>query len=607
MQREFILFILVSIRVTAMLVSSPVFSMRQIPSFIKVALSLIIGYMMSTAINTANFILPGSTLELLIICSKEIILGLIIGFIATLIFNAVKGSAHMIDFGIGFSMSSYYDPSTASNSTVLERLFNWIALILFLTFNFHHVLIEAIIKSFEIVPPGAMNFGSNVFSHLVSVFAHSFLISIQLAAPILIVLFLTDFTLGLISRAVPQIHIFILGMPIKVLVGLLAISIILPGLARIYIKTFEGISTDLLKFFNMFPALLMFANDDKTEEPTGKKLSDARKKGQIPKSIDLNSAVVLLFVMFAFNLFGDSLYTNGRLFIIESYKYLTKEIMNNGDVLSLFLFMIKNGATAALPIVLTVLVIGVASNLLQSGFIITSESIKPKFEKINPIQGFKRFFSKRSFVELLKSIAKVTLVAYVAYGFISSKMNDILKTSDLNPNGIFPFVKSITDSGLSRIVVTMLLIGIIDFVFQRRQYKKDLRMTKQEIKEEFKQMEGNPEIKSKIKQKQREMSMRRMMQEVPKATVVVTNPTHFAVALKYEKNESAAPVVVAKGADLVALKIKEIAKENKVPIVENKQLARTLYASVEINEIIPADLYQAVAEIIAYVYSMKNM
>lgn len=607
MEINFILFFLVSIRVVAMLISSPVFSMSQIPAFIKVAISLIIGYMMSITMNVASFIMPASNIEFLLVCSKELLIGLIIGFIATLIFNAVRSSAYLIDFSIGFSMSGYYDPSTSSSSTVLERLFNWIALMLFLTFNFHHVLIEAIIKSFEIIPPGTMTYGSNAFTHLVDVFGQSFLTSIQLAAPIIIVLFLTDFILGLISRTVPQIHVFILGMPIKVLVGLLAISIILPGLVRIYLKTFEGMSGDIIKFFNMFPVLFLFANDDKTEEPTGKKLSDAKKKGQIPKSVDLNSAIILLFVMFAFNMFGDSFYTNGRMFIIESYKYLTTEVMSNGDVISIFLFMTKNGVVAALPIVLTVLVIGVAGNLVQSGFVITSESIKPKFEKINPIQGFKRFFSKRSLVELLKSIAKVSVVAYVAYSFISSRMNDILKTSDLNPGGIFPFVKDITDSGLSRVVIVMLIIGIIDFVFQRRQYKKDLRMTKQEVKEEFKQMEGNPEIKSKIKQKQREMSMRRMMQEVPKATVVVTNPTHYAVALKYDKGENSAPVVIAKGADLVAQRIKEIAKENSVPILENKQLARTLYARVEINEVIPVELYQTVAEIIAYVYSMKKM
>jgi flagellar biosynthetic protein FliR/FlhB len=320
MQTNFILFFIVSIRVVAMLISSPVFSMRQIPALVKVGLSLIMGYMMTSTMTAANYVMPTSNIDFIVVCSKELLIGLAIGFIATLIFNTVRASAQLMDFSIGFSMSQYYDPSTSSSSTVLERLFNWIALILFLTFNFHHVLIEAIIKSFEIIPPGVMTMDSNVFTHLVSVFTHSFLISIQLAAPIVIVLFLTDFTLGLISRAVPQIHIFILGMPIKVLVGLLAITIILPGLTRIYVKTFEGISGDILKFFNMFPVLFLFANPDKTEDPTSKKLSDAKKKGQIPKSVELNSAIILLFVMIIFNIYGDSLYTNGRLFIIESFK-----------------------------------------------------------------------------------------------------------------------------------------------------------------------------------------------------------------------------------------------------------------------------------------------
>jgi flagellar biosynthetic protein FliR/FlhB len=237
----------------------------------------------------------------------------------------------------------------------------------------------------------------------------------------------------------------------------------------------------------------------------------------------------------------------------------------------------------------------------------TAESLKPKFEKIYPLEGAKRFFSKRTLVELLKSMVKIGLISYISFSFVSTKVNDILKTCDMSPKGIFPFVKSITDSQLTRLVLFMFVVGIIDFIFQKRQFKKDMRMTKQEVKEEYKQMEGDPQIKSKIRQKQREMATRRMMHEVPKATVVVTNPTHFAVALSYNKDVASAPVVVAKGADLIALKIKEIAKENNVPIVENKPLARALYAKADIDQQVPVELYQAVAEIIAYVYSMKKM
>lgn len=605
METTFIMFFIVSIRVIAMLISSPVFSLKQIPSIIKVGLSLIIGYMIVSVLSFKN--VPQNFIELLLACGKELIIGLSIGFIANMIFNAIRTSGHLIDFSIGFSMSQYYDPSTAGNSTPIERFTNWLGVIIFLTFNFHHVVISAVIKSFEVIPPGNAAINLNSISIVFETFYKSFLIGVQLAAPIVIVLFITDFTLGLISRTVPQIHVFLLGMPIKVLIGLLALSAILPGLTKIYIKGFESISTDILKYFNSLPFLILMATDDKTEEPTYKKLQDARKKGQVPKSVDLNSAFILLFVTIVLSLYGDLIFINGKNFIIQCFNFFNIETLSNANVRQVFSFMLKNGLIAAAPIVLTVMTIGIVSNIAQSGFIITEEGIKPKLERINPISGFKRIFTKRTLVELLKSILKIALISYTSYSFIKGNIFDILKTSDLNAKGIYPFVKNLVNSELVKLVIVVLFIGIGDYIFQRRQYKKEMRMTKQELKEEYKQMEGDPQIKSRIKQRQREMAMRRMMHEVPNATVVVTNPTHFAVALRYEKNKDSAPIVVAKGADLVAMRIKDIAKENNVPIVENKNLARTLFARVDINESIPVELYQAVAEIIAYIYSLKKI
>jgi flagellar biosynthetic protein FliR/FlhB len=396
-------------------------------------------------------------------------------------------------------------------------------------------------------------------------------------------------------------------MPIKVLVGLMAIATILPALTRIYVKAFDNMAVDILKYLNTFPFIMLMASDDKTEEPSSKKLSDARKKGQVPKSNDLNSGLILLFITIVFSVYGDKLFTNGRIFINQCFALLSIQNLDIASVRNIFVFMIKNGLIAAAPIILTVMTVGVISNIAQTGFLVSSGGLKPKLDKLNPIQGFKRFFSKRTVMEFLKTLMKITLISYVAYSFVKGKIFEILKTSDLNPNGIYPFVKSITDSQLIRMVIVILLIGITDYIFQKRQFKKEMRMTKQEVKEEYKQMEGDPQIKSKIRQKQREMATRRMMHEVPKATVVVTNPTHFAVALKYEKGEDSAPIIIAKGADLIALKIKEIAKENNVPIVENKHLARNLYARADINEPVPVELYQAVAEIIAYVYSLKKV
>lgn len=606
MQTSFLVFFLASVRVVAMLISSPIFSLRQIPSLVKVGLSLIIGVLVAGTLDTSSIVMPTTAFGLYLVVGKEVLIGLAIGYIATLVFTAIRVSAQLMDFSIGFSMAQYYDPSTAGSSTPLERFFNWLAMIIFLTFNFHHIIFSAVIKSFEVVPIGNLQFQSEVVTSILNIFSSSFYLAVQLAAPIVIVLFITDFTMGLIARTVPQINVFILGMPVKVLVGLTAIAAILPGLVHMYVKSFEGMSGDLLKFFNMFPFIALMASGDKTEEPTHKKLQDARKKGQVAKSVDLNSAIILLGITLVLSVVGNFFYNNGRLFIIESFNYITKDDLSIGEITGLIIFMLKNGLIAAAPIVLTAMVLGVVGNIAQTGFMSSGEGLKPKFEKLNPLEGFKKFFSKRTFVELIKSILKVVLIAYVAFSFVEGRLIEILKTSDLNPRGIFPFVKSITDGQLVRLIIVMLIIGLADFIFQKRQFKKDLKMTKQEVKEEYKQQEGDPQIKSRIKQKQRELAMKRMMHEVPKATVVVTNPTHFAVALKYEKGVSSAPKVVAKGTDNVALRIRQIAKENDVPIVENKPLARTLYAKVDIDHEVPVDLYQAVAEIIAYIYSFKK-
>lgn len=604
---NFLIYFLVSVRVIAMLISSPVFSLRQIPPLVKIGISFSVAIIVANVTDFSNAIIPNNIIDLLITCSKEIIIGIIIGFISTLIFNTVRASAQLMDFSIGFSMAQYYDPSTSGMSTPLERLFNWIALIIFVTFNFHHNILLAIIKSFEIISPGISTMSSNSFMVLMNTFSNFFFISIQLAAPIVIVLFITDFTLGLIARTVPQLNVFILGMPLKVIVGLMAIVTILPGLSHMYIKTFDKIIEELMKFFSTFPVILLMASDDKTEEATPKKLQEARKKGQVPKSVELNSAIVLLGAVLVLTFISNFYYNNGRLFIIDSFKLIKKDELGLTDVANIFIYMAKNGLIAGLPVILTVLVLGVVANIAQVGFLTSTEGLKPKLEKLNPIEGFKRIFSKRSVVELLKSIAKIALIFFVSYKYISSKIFEILKTSDLNPNGVFPFIKNILDTQLNRVIIIMIVIGITDFVFQKRQFKRDMRMTKQEVKEEYKQTEGDPQLKSKIRQKQKQLAMRRMMHEVPKATVVITNPTHYAVALKYERGKNSAPTVIAKGVDVVALRIKEIAKENSVPIVENKALARALYAKVDIDQSIPMELYQAVAEILAYVYSLKKM
>jgi flagellar biosynthetic protein FlhB len=253
-----------------------------------------------------------------------------------------------------------------------------------------------------------------------------------------------------------------------------------------------------------------------------------------------------------------------------------------------------------------VMITGIITGSLQTKFLITFKSIKLDFSKINPISGLKRMFSLRSLFELLKSILKLVIVGYVGYLVVKSNWNKLLLATDTSVSEGALLIWDITFELLIKCGIALFIVSIADYFFSRYEYEKNIRMTKQEVKEEFKEVEGNPEIKRKQRQIMMQYSMHRMMQEVPEATVVVTNPTHFAVAIKYDSDEMDVPIVVAKGADKLAQKIKEIARKNNVPILRNPPLARELYFSVEIGDEIPQKLYRAVAEVLAYVYTLKE-
>jgi flagellar biosynthetic protein FliR/FlhB len=268
-------------------------------------------------------------------------------------------------------------------------------------------------------------------------------------------------------------------------------------------------------------------------------------------------------------------------------------------------FIFKAGI-CILPVAVPIMIFGVAANIAQSGFLFTTEPLKPSLGKLNPISGFKNMFSKKSFADLAKNLAVVTIISYMAYQYVMSNYDNILQISNLYLPSIGIEILNLIKGIFFQICLIMIILAAIDFFVQKKFFKKDMMMTKQEVKDEYKQMEGDPKIKGKIKQKQREIASRRMMESVADATVVITNPTHLAIAIKYEDGKMEAPKVVAKGADFIAIKIKEVAKEKNVPIMENKPLARLLYEKVELDEEVPQDMYQAVAEILAMVFSLSN-
>lgn len=346
--------------------------------------------------------------------------------------------------------------------------------------------------------------------------------------------------------------------------------------------------------------------EDKTEAPTPRRRKEAREEGQVARSVDLSSALGLLAALLIIRFTGPALAAHMRGLMIDSLSSFPTHDLTSGDLTNYLVRILLEVGTVFAPLVLGVAIVGFGSSAMQVGLVLSGKALQPKGERLNPIAGLGRMFSLKAGVELVKAVAKVLAVGYIVYAFLRDKASDITGLVGADYRQTCSSIASLTWDLLFRATLVMFVIAALDYLFQRLQHEKQLRMTKQELKEDIKRTEGDPMVKSRIRQKQREAAQRRMMHEVPKADVVVTNPTHFAVALKYEPEKSPAPVVVAKGRNLVAQKIKEIAQENNVPIVENVTLARALYASAEIGDEIPAELYQAVAEILAYVYRLSN-
>jgi len=350
--------------------------------------------------------------------------------------------------------------------------------------------------------------------------------------------------------------------------------------------------------------LQLFAGDDKTEEPTAKKRADAKKKGQVGRSTDMNAAFVLLMGFFIIKLLWENIYHSIAAYTTYIFSHLNQPV-DTENIIRIFIGIIELLAQTALPIMIAIMAIGLAINFFQVGLNFNTEAIGFKLDKLNPINGFGRIFSKRSLMELVKSLMKIAIIGFFLYDFLIDHLMEMPQFIYFDLPTSLAQISDIIFKMAFEVIGVIMIVGFMDYAYQKWQTTQDLKMSKQEVKDEMKQSEGDPQIKGKIKQKQRQMAMSRMMQEVPKADVIVTNPTHFAVALKYEKG-MVAPQIVAKGQDLVARRIKEIANENRVPIVENKPLARALYASTQVGDMVPAELYQAVAEVLAYVYRLKQ-
>ncbi|WP_352400341.1 flagellar biosynthesis protein FlhB [Anaerotignum sp.] len=349
------------------------------------------------------------------------------------------------------------------------------------------------------------------------------------------------------------------------------------------------------------------AGDSKTEKATPKRRQDERKKGNVLISKDVITVISLVGTFFALKLMFPQIIANVKDFLYKAFGYA----QTKSDITEDFVMVITKETMLAFlqivaPIVCISILLSILATVAQTKPLFVADSLKPKFNRINPLQGIKRLFSLKSLFDVIKGIIKITILIVILYSFISDSLLTITRTTQMDLSPSCSVLMDLTMALVFKICLAFVAISVCDFFFQWWEYERQIKMSKQELKEEYKQMEGDPQIKSKIKDVQRKMAMSRMMQAVPKADVVIKNPTHYAVALKYDIEKDGAPTLLAKGQDEVALRIIKMAEENNIYVLENKPLARAIYATTDINQEIPADFYGTVAEILVYVYKLKN-
>tara|TARA_Y100000748_G_scaffold292051_1_gene280153 strand:- start:3996 stop:5126 length:1131 start_codon:yes stop_codon:yes gene_type:complete len=348
------------------------------------------------------------------------------------------------------------------------------------------------------------------------------------------------------------------------------------------------------------------SGQERTEEPTGKRLKESRDKGQVARSRELNTLAVVMVAAIGLLMLGPAMAQ--KLMNIMSFNFsIEREALYSNDSMGLHLFAsVGEGLEVLGPLFFLLLVASIVGPVMLGGWLFSVSSLAPKFERMNPLAGLKRMFSLKALVELLKALGKFLVVLGAALLVLHLRTEDLLSMGQESLHAAVVHCAWVLGSSLLTLSASLILIAAVDVPFQLWDHKQKLRMTKQEVKDEFKDSEGKPEVKGRIRQLQREMAERRMMGKVPQADVVITNPTHFAVALKYDPLSTGAPVLLAKGADLVAQRIREVAGEHQIVVLESPPLARAVYYSTELDREIPAGLYLAVAQVLAYVFQLRQ-
>lgn len=601
---DFKILLLIMIRVSSFIVVSPVFFPKGINNIFKIIFSFAFSLILFSIIAPDIKITVQNEVQYIFLIFSEVIIGILIGIFVNLLFQLFSGIGSILDSQGGFSSAQIFDPMTNNNSSVIEKFFYWVSLSVFIILNGHHYFIRAFIFSYDKIKIGDLNFTSNLLDSFVNTTFIIFRSSFMIIVPIIIVLIFVDVILGIISRIIPKINIIVISFPFKIVVtvGLLIISV------KIIFNKFLSLYVDfndlIFRIFSFAPVLFVFS-DDKTEEPTPQKIKKTREEGNVAKSAFLISAISLLGIVVIIMMGG---------FILNEFKNILIHFLRDGvsynygpyDVVDIFKSVVFKSLILIIVPSIVFVVLAIISNIVQTGFLITPKSLKPSFRDLNPISNIKNIFSIKALFDLFRDSIVIAILCYISYKFILDNIEEFFRISNFRVKYSFSSIVPLFMSIFLKIFMIVGVIGIVDFAIEKFRYKKKLKMTKQEVKEEFKQMEGDPEVKAQIKQRAKQIIMQNMMSNVKDSSVIITNPTHISVALRYKQGKDSAPRLVAKGINHMAYRIKEIAQENNVPIVEDKYLARFIYKNVELEEEIPQEIYKAVADILTYIFKLKN-
>lgn len=601
---DFKILLLIMIRVSSFIVVSPVFFPKGINNIFKIIFSFAFSLILFSIIAPDIKITVQNEVQYIFLIFSEVIIGILIGIFVNLLFQLFSGIGSILDSQGGFSSAQIFDPMTNNNSSVIEKFFYWISLSVFIILNGHHYFIRAFIFSYDKIKIGDLNFTSNFLDSFVNTTFIIFRSSFMIIVPIIIVLIFVDVILGIISRIIPKINIIVISFPFKILVtvGLLIISV------KIIFNKFLSLYVDfndlIFRIFSFAPILFVFS-DDKTEEPTPQKIKKTREEGNVAKSAFLISAISLVGIVVIIMMGG---------FILNEFKNILIHFLRDGvaynygpyDVVDIFKSVVFKSLMLIIVPSIVFVFLAIISNIVQTGFLITPKSLKPSFRDLNPISNIKNIFSIKALFDLFRDSIVIAILCYISYKFILDNIEEFFRISNFRVKYSFSSIVPLFMSIFLKIFMIVGVIGIVDFAIEKFRYKKKLKMTKQEVKEEFKQMEGDPEVKAQIKQRAKQIIMQNMMSNVKDSSVIITNPTHISVALRYKQGKDSAPRLVAKGINHMAYRIKEIAQENNVPIVEDKYLARFIYKNVELEEEIPQEIYKVVADILTYIFKLNN-